>query len=136
MGNKLRKEDAKYIVVPIAGTFTSWSVRTGLSWLLWNNSELTSFQGGLLGVIGWACAVAVTYAISRLFVFKSNKPFVKEIILYVRNRVGTMVIESFMMALLTGTAILSASTSSLISSAFVIILNWVLTRSLMLQKGK
>ena len=132
---KLRGEDARYVVVPIAGTSTSFAVRTALSRLLWNDSDLTAVQGFLLGLAGWACAVLITYVISRLFVFRSKAPVLKELALYVRNRLGTMFIESTVVALLVR-QLQNASLASLLSSAIIIGLNWALTRRLMLRASE
>lgn len=132
---KLQREDLRYIAVPIVGTSTSFGVRTFLAWLLWNGQELSVTQGLILGWVGWAFAVTTTYITSRWFVYKSQEPILAEAILYIRNRFGTMIIESLLVGFLTN-RLQNASAASLLSSCCISVLNWVLTRRLMLNKSE
>lgn len=131
MGQGRRREAVTYLLTGIAGTLVCWSVKQAVARVLWHGMACTFVRGLLLGFIGWAVAVPVSYALSRFWVFRSKRPFVPEMLRFVRDRLLTMLFETLATGVLAGAFGLPVFFVSVLTTAIVMTANYFLARCLM-----
>ena len=131
MGRDGRREVVTYLLTGAVGTLVCWSVKQGIARVLWRGTVSTFARGLLLGFVGWVAAVPVSYVLSRFWVFRSKRPFVPEILRFVRDRLLTMLFETFTTGVLAGAFGLPVFFVSVLTTAIVMTANYFLARRLM-----
>lgn len=117
------------------------ALTTGVSlvafWLCFNalslSEDLSTFFKNLVGII-------FAYFTNRAYVFKSKsekKERLREAVSFALSRVATLVLELFcLMPLFCELLKINANVSTVISSVIVIVLNYVLSKTLVFKKSR
>lgn len=85
-------------------------------------------------VLSWIFAVTFAYFANRIFVFKSNNSKSKESIKFVTSRIMSLLIEMFVMFLLTGILKINDKIAKILVQFIIVILNYLFSKIFVFKK--
>ena len=85
-------------------------------------------------VLSWIFAVTFAYFTNRIFVFKSNNSKSKESIKFVTSRIMSLLIEMFVMFLLTGILKINDKIAKILVQFIIVILNYLFSKIFVFKK--
>ncbi len=143
MKNKLLKlykehrEIANYLIVGGLTTLISLIVKYALLFTILDATNGVQLQ--IAVIISWIISVAFAYWANRKYVFESkSKDYLKEIGLFVSSRIGTLLLDMFIMWFFV--TLLKLDTQvwviiwTIVSQILVIVLNYILSKFIVFKK--
>ena len=102
--------------------------------------NLLSRSAAVSNVIAWIFAVAFAYLTNKPFVFKSHdwsaKVVIPEFALFVGGRVGSGVLETLIIFITVDILSFNSTLMKVITSVFVVILNYIISKLVVFTKKK
>jgi len=137
---KKYEEQINYLVV--GGLTTIVGVGSKLLLLATVLDQKNGLQLQIAEIISWVLAVAFAYVTNRIFVFKSKvkgKEKVREIINFVKGRIGTQLLQMFIMWFFVTFLRLNSNMwviiFTLVCQVMQIVLNYVISKLLVFKKS-
>ncbi len=132
---KKYEEIIAYLIVGVLTTVVSWAAKFLANAVFFGNTmHPTSSQNLILSIINWVAGVIFAYFTNRKFVFKSNKPMLKESFDFVLSRVSTLILDTVVMQLLGNVMGINVVIATFISAVLVIIANYVFSKLFVFKK--
>ena len=132
---KKYEEIIAYLIVGVLTTVVSWAAKFLANAVFFGNTmHPTSTQNLILSIINWVAGVIFAYFTNRKFVFKSNKPMLKESFDFVLSRVSTLILDMVVMQLLGNVMGINVVIATFISAVLVIIANYVFSKLFVFKK--
>ena len=123
----LNKEILSYLIVGLMTTVVSLAVYYGLVLTILDPKQPIQLQ--IANVISWIAAVTFAYFTNRRFVFHSDNPNkLKEAAGFFASRIGTLLMDMFLMFLMVTLMGLSDKIAKLIVQIVVTIANYVFSK--------
>ena len=132
---KKYEEIIAYLIVGVLTTVVSWAAKFLANAVFFGNTmHPTSTQNLILSIINWVAGVIFAYFTNRKFVFKSNKPMLKESFDFVLSRVSTLILDMVVMQLLGNVMGINVVIATFISAVLVIVANYVFSKLFVFKK--
>ena len=132
---KKYKEIVNYLIVGFLTTIVSLASFYLSRYLIFTSNSQFDIQ--ISNVISWILAVLFAFFTNKKYVFESNKKgksgFVEMIKFYL-SRISTLLIEMFVMWLLTSPIAMNDKIAKLIAQVVVVILNYVFSKLFVFKK--
>ena len=132
------REILVYLIVGGLTTLVSWTAK-----FLWNfafyagTASPTGLQNTILSVVENAAGIAFAYPTNRRWVFQSKNPnILAEASSFVGSRLVTMLLGWLLNLLLTNVLGVHMMISTVVSSIFVVVGNYVISKLLVFRKKK
>ena len=123
----LNKEILSYLIVGLMTTVVSLAVYYGLVLTILDPKQPIQLQ--IANVISWIAAVTFAYFTNRRFVFHSDNPNkLKEAAGFFASRIGTLLMDMFVMFLMVTLMGISDKIAKLIVQVVVTISNYVFSK--------
>lgn len=131
----LRKYDEiiRYLIIGVMNTIISMAVYYVCIFTFLDASD--SVEHAVANILSWIVGVIFAYVTNRTWVFKSKaENILKEASKFVGGRVGTLLLDIFIMWLLVNVLSGSPVLAKIVSSVIVIITNYILSKFLIFEK--
>ena len=129
----INNEITRYLVVGVLTTVVSLGVYYGLVLTILDPANPVQLQ--IANVISWIAAVIFAYFTNRSFVFQSKDPHIlKEASGFVTSRIGTLLMDMFLMFLMVTVLGWSDKVAKLIVQVVVTVANYVFSKLLVFKK--
>lgn len=126
-----------YLVIGGLNTIVSWTAKFLWNYFFFNNTPYpTNIQNTILSTVSWVFGVAFAYPTNRVYVFKSHGPIMKEATKFVISRISTWILDILMMQLLCNILKIDVFVSTVITSVFVVVGNYVFSKIAVFKKNK
>lgn len=127
------REIIAYLIVGVLTTLVSWIVYALLRLVLDMNVPL---QVQIMVVARWVAGVVFAYFTNRKYVFQSRDPeMLSEFLKFAGSRVATLFADMFIMWLMVSVLGINDWIATFISTAVVIVLNYVFSKYLVFRKN-
>ena len=127
------KEIINYLIVGVLTTIVSLVSYYLLVVTILNPNDAVQLQ--IANIVSWIFAVTFAYFTNRKYVFQSEeKNMSKEMVKFYLSRVGTLLIDMFLMFLLVTILNINDKISKIIVQFVVIIANYLLSKFLVFKK--
>ena len=128
------RELITYLIVGVATTIVSWVCKFLWNYFVFGNPMLpTESQITVLSIVTWVSGVAFSYPMSRIFVFKTHGPILKECAGFVASRLTTLVLD-WVITQICGQLNVNVVVATLISAVLVTIMNYVFSKLFVFKK--
>lgn len=128
------REIIVYLIVGVLTTIVSWGCKFLANLIFFDNTMFpTPTQNFILSTVNWVSGVIFAFFTNRAFVFKSHEPMGPEAVKFVLSRVSTWFLDYVVMLILTKMEI-NMYVATIISSVFVVIANYVLSKIFVFTK--
>ena len=126
-----------YLVIGFLTTLVSWAAKFACNFIFFNNSLYpTGWQNAVLSTVSWVSGVLFAYPTNRVYVFKSHNSIFNEAIKFIISRISTWILDIIMMYLLSNVCKIDLFVSTVITSIFVIVGNYVFSKVAVLNRHK
>lgn len=135
MQNFIKKygEIIRYLIIGVLTTIISLVVYYSLTYTILNPNKALELQ--IANVISWIISVTFAYFTNRQFVFqKKDKYNLKEMISFYLSRIGTLLIDMFLMYLLVSIFKFNDKIIKVLVQVIVIILNYIFSKFIVFKK--
>ena len=135
MQNFIKKygEIIRYLIIGVLTTIISLVVYYFLTYTILNPNKALELQ--IANVISWIISVTFAYFTNRQFVFqKKDKYNLKEMISFYLSRIGTLLIDMFLMYLLVSIFKFNDKIIKVLVQVIVIILNYIFSKFIVFKK--
>lgn len=128
------EEIIAYLIVGGLNTLLSWGLWLVLAHCIFDVQII--WQNLLLSIVCWLVCDGFSYVLNRIFVFKSRNPdILKEFFRFSASRVLTWLIDAATIILLINICNINKLAAKVITSAVVIILNYLFSKCMVFQKS-
>ncbi len=128
-------EIIRYLIIGVLTTVISIATYFILTKLFLDPNNEIELQ--IANIISWIVAVTFAYFTNHFFVFKQdNKVTIKEALKFYSARVGTLLIEMFLMYILVSVMEYNDKVIKIIVQIIIIVLNYVFSKIFVFKKNK
>ena len=131
---KKYRELVMYIIFGVATTVVSLVTFFLCSKFIFNTENPLQLQAA--NIVSWIVSVLFAYVTNKKFVFRSHASPLKEMFKFYLSRVGTLVVEMFLMYVLVTVCSVNDMLSKLVVQFIVIVLNYILGKIVVFREGK
>lgn len=132
---KKYEELIRYCIVGALTTLFSMAFFYASVWTFLDGND--PFQLQIANVISWIAGVSFAYVTNRKYVFMSkNEKIFEELVKFVGSRVVTLLQDMLLMFVLVTLHAVNYNFAKIVSTALVIILNYILSKLFVFKKDK
>lgn len=129
---KKRREIIMYIICGVATTLVSLLIYYVCAEFFFDVNN--AFQLQIINVISWVLSVLFAFVTNKILVFKSKASPFKEMMRFYLARIGTLLIDMFLMYLFVTVLLQNDMLAKCVVSVVVIILNYIFGKVLVFRK--
>ena len=129
---KKRREMIMYIICGVATTLVSLLIYYVCAEFFFDVNN--AFQLQIINVISWVLSVLFAFVTNKILVFKSKASPFKEMMRFYLARIGTLLIDMFLMYLFVTVLLQNDMLAKCVVSIVVIILNYIFGKVLVFRK--
>lgn len=129
---KKRREIIMYIICGAATTLVSLLIYYVCAEFFFDVNN--AFQLQIINVISWVLSVLFAFVTNKILVFKSKASPFKEMMRFYLARIGTLLIDMFLMYLFVTVLLQNDMLAKCVVSVVVIILNYIFGKVLVFRK--